>query len=58
VGWHVISIDTLRDRLMVGQRTLDPFIGVRIPVPQQNENAILAMAIFIFVVAKGFQLNL
>ncbi len=27
---------TLRDRLMVGLRTLDPDIGVQIPVPQQD----------------------
>ena len=26
----------MRDRLMVGQRTLDPFIMVRIHVPQQK----------------------
>lgn len=25
----------MRCRLMVGQRNLDPFIGVRIPAPQQ-----------------------
>ena len=29
-----IKVITLGDRLMVGQRILDPFIGVRVPVPQ------------------------
>ena len=28
----------MRDRLMVGQRTLDPSIGVRLPVPQHFDS--------------------
>jgi hypothetical protein len=36
--WY--SGDVLGDRLMVGQRPLAPLIGVRVPIPQKNSEAI------------------
>lgn len=52
--YNIDRLIYLRDRLMVGQRTLNPFILVQIQVPQNQVLYILKFSIVIFVI----QINL